>query len=74
VTVRELIKAIGSQAKIAKRLGVTETLPSHWIRRGYIPIRYWGPLLAMADEQGLDITLQTIYQSCIDGMREGATI
>jgi len=74
MTVRELLKAIGSQHAIAKRLGVTESLPAHWVKRGAIPLRYWQGLLKMADEKGVEINLQTIYQVCVDGIREGDSI
>lgn len=38
--IADAVVAAGTQVKMAAALGVTQQAISHWLRRGYVPVRH----------------------------------
>jgi transcriptional regulator with XRE-family HTH domain len=53
----ELSERLGSQTKLAAKLGLSNTTVSHWRNDDGIPPRHWPALLKLAKRAGYRLTL-----------------
>jgi transcriptional regulator with XRE-family HTH domain len=53
----ELSERLGSQTRLAERLGLSNTTISHWRNDDGIPPRHWPTLLKLAKRSGYRLTL-----------------
>jgi transcriptional regulator with XRE-family HTH domain len=56
ITVRALRAALGGQAEVARRLGVTRAAVSHWVAADALPRKRHLQIWRMAAEAGLEWT------------------
>lgn len=61
-----VVEKLGGKAAVAERLKLDKSTLSRWCQPrpmgtgGIIPQRYWPALIAMAREQGVDITVEEL--------------
>lgn len=56
MTVKEIVKAIGGDAEVARRLGIRPVSVRGYMRDGYLPRKHHAVILDMAASAGLRIT------------------
>jgi len=61
-SVRELIKHIGSQAAVAKKIGLTQGAVSQWAVTGRIMPKHWKAIIKIAGELGFELTPEELMQ------------
>jgi len=61
-SVRELIKHIGSQAAVAKKIGLTQGAVSQWAVTGRIMPKHWKTIIKIAGELGFELTPEELMQ------------
>ena len=61
-SVRELIKHIGSQAAVAKKIGLTQGAVSQWAVTGRIMPKHWKAIIKIASELGFELTPEELMQ------------
>lgn len=52
-TVADILKSIGSNAEVARRLGVGTSVISECKRRNSLPVKYWPGIILLAAEAGV---------------------
>lgn len=60
--VNGIIKKFGSQTKLAAATGYDQSTIAHWKRRGVIPARAQGRVLAAARGASIDITPDDFFE------------
>jgi len=61
-SVRELIKHLGSQAAVAKKIGLTQGAVSQWAVTGRIMPKHWKAIIKIAAELGFELTPEELMQ------------
>lgn len=63
MTVSDLIARLGGAARVAQGCGVTRWQPYRWAANGQTPSQHDFPLLAMARERGVTLTLEDLARN-----------
>lgn len=61
--VNEIVGRLGGPVPLAARLGVSDQAVYKWLQRGWIPPRWHGPLLDIANDQGVELTFAELRRA-----------
>lgn len=56
----DIIRRFGTQAALARALGVGPTTVNNWVTRGHIPSRHWPKLVRLANRRGVRLSLEEL--------------
>lgn len=57
---KKLVARFGTQAQLAREVGVGRSTVWMWLHRGRIPSRHWPAIAAAARRQGITLTMEDL--------------